>query len=268
MEPLSFQMVAARDQLKARKARFDGAMETINRLAPDTVAVSRRAVDDSHDAAAAAAIAARRAKRLGLAPPPPPAAVGSPGGGGGAEAGGGEAPIMVFEFTGKNGDNNGYIYWLGTEGKTKKFENPHENQRLRVTSSGMAAGSEAAVVSRKRGEVVVKAGPDVFMCLDLGRSRAMMPTHYTLCHGSASAGYDLSSFTLEGHSKRENRWVDLGTGEARSLKSPHGVGTWPVDAKGERFRYLRIRSTGPNQRGDNSLPICAFEFYGSLFRAS
>jgi len=43
---------------------------------------------------------------------------------------------MTFEFTGKNGDNNGYIYWLGTEGKTKKFENPHTMQRLRITSSG------------------------------------------------------------------------------------------------------------------------------------
>ena len=127
------------------------------------------------------------------------------------------------------------------------------------------------MVSRKRGEVVVKAGPDVFLCMDMGKSRAMSPTHYTLCHGSASAGYDLvNCFTLEGHSKARNQWVDLAVpphaGPPRTLKSPHGVGTWPVDAQGERFRYLRVRSIGVNQKGDNSLPICAFEFYGRLYR--
>jgi hypothetical protein len=133
----------------------------------------------------------------------------------------------------------------------------------------MAAGVEEAVVSRKRSEVVVKAGNDVFMCLDLGRSRTLVPTHYTLCHGSPAAGHDLWSFTLEGHSKAANQWVDLAPpGQARTLKSPYGVGTWPVAAAGERFRYLRVRSTGNNQKGDNALPMCAFEFYGHLFRNS
>ena len=32
----------------------------------------------------------------------------------------------------ESGDNNGYIYWLGTEAKSKKFENPHDGGRLRV----------------------------------------------------------------------------------------------------------------------------------------
>jgi len=267
------QMVAARANLKVRKARFDGAMDIINKLAPDVVAVSRRVNDDQLHAASAAASAARRAKRSGV--PAEGGARVAAGGGATSPAGtSGEAaessePIMVFEFSGKNGDNNGYIYWLGTEGKTKKFENPHLAQRLKVTSSGMAVGDEASVVSRKRCEVAVKAGPDVFLCLDLGRSRCMAPTHYTLCHGSASAGLDLLSFTLEGYSKAAGRWVDLASPvrEARALKSPHGVGTWAVDGKGERFRYLRVKSTGPNQKGDNSLPICAFEFYGSLYRS-
>jgi hypothetical protein len=238
----------------------------------------------------------------------------SPQSPGGSDAGESSDPIQTFVFSGKSGDNGGYIYWLGTEGKTKKFENPHTSQRLRITSSGMAVGVEEAVVSRKRGEVVVKHGADVFLCLDLGRSRTMAPTHYTLCHGSASTGFDLLNFTLEGHSKRLNKWVDLAVAQdaPRTLKSPHGVGTWPVDGKvtelggvdsththcalfpfshllpprqsfplllfltsfvyleqqGERFRYLRIKSTGPNQRGDNALPICAFEFYGALYRSS
>jgi len=137
------QMVAARANLKVKKERFDAAMATIQRLAPDVVAVSRRVQADQRDAATQAQVAARRAKRnAGLSN----GNTGG-GGGGGAAAGGGEGastdpnlPMMTFEFTGKNGDNNGYIYWLGTEGKTKKFENPHTMQRLRVTSSGERIG--------------------------------------------------------------------------------------------------------------------------------
>ena len=48
------QMVAARANLKVRKARFDGAMDIINKLAPDVVAVSRRVNDDQLHAASAA----------------------------------------------------------------------------------------------------------------------------------------------------------------------------------------------------------------------
>ena len=202
------------------------------------------------------------------------------GSGGGVGAGGTPAvqdgAIAVFEFSGKSGDNNGYIYWLGTEGKTKKFENPHTKGRLRITSTGMEKGEEPAVVSRKRAEVIVRGGEDAWLCMDLGKSRAMMPTHYTLCHGSPEPNYNLSnSFTLEGHSKARNCWVDLAVppnaGPPRILKSAWAqgcVGTWPVDAQGERFRYLRIRSVGANQRGDNSLPICAIEFYGRLYKAA
>jgi hypothetical protein len=63
-------------------------------------------------------------------------------------------------------------------------------------------------------------------------------------------------------------WVDLALpGQQRMLKSPHGVATFEVDSHGERFRYLRVKSLGPNQRGDNALHICAFEFYGFLYRA-
>jgi hypothetical protein len=281
--------VADREQLKRRKTRFDAAQSTIEKLAPDVVAVSRRAADAEGNRPgekARAAIAAKQQRKMMRRNPelamqmqqqqqqqqmqmrqPAEARAGV----GGAPQQVNDGAIAVFEFTGTNGDNNGYIYWLGTEGKSKKFENPHTATRLRITSSGMETGVEQAVVSRKRGEVVVKAGPDVFLCMDLGKSRAMSPTHYTLCHGSPNPGYDLvSSFTLEGHSKARNQWVDLAVppqaGPPRTLKSPYGVGTWPVDAQGEKFRYLRVRSIGVNQRGDNSLPICAFEFYGRLYR--
>jgi hypothetical protein len=48
------------------------------------------------------------------------------------------------------GDNRGYLYWLGTLGYTQTFSNPHEAGRVRVTSSGMAVGTEATLTARIR----------------------------------------------------------------------------------------------------------------------
>ncbi|KAH8044579.1 hypothetical protein JL722_14631 [Aureococcus anophagefferens] len=51
-------------------------------------------------------------------------------------------PLEAFTFS-SNGDNGGFIYWLGTSGRRDRFTNPMEKGRVRVTSSGMAQGSEA-----------------------------------------------------------------------------------------------------------------------------
>jgi hypothetical protein len=227
-------VVADREKLKSKKFRIDSAMDTINTLAPDIIAVSKRATRKDNAVSFRKGASQPQNKGGGsggggnsteqFLNSRDAGENGGRGGGGGGNnmaantnrSGGGGGPaapsspmnvapaedaIMSFEFSGKNGDNNGYVYWLGTEGKTKKFENPHANQRLRITSSGMSKGDESAVVSRKRGEVSIAPGQDVFLCMDLGRSRTMVPTHYTLCHGSASAGNDLLAFTLEGYSK-------------------------------------------------------------------
>jgi len=287
-----------RQILQAKKAKFDKAVATIQELAPDVVAVSRASYREARKAANAARKKQREQQQAlwrqqqalyeeERPRQPPPAGAGGGGGGGGGRVPQQqqrqprpqqpvEAPVVddepmaVFEFTGKSGDNNGYIYWLGTEAKSKKFENPHDGGRLRVTSSGMSVGTESGVVSRKRNEIIVSAGPDVWLCLDLGRSRIFSPTHCTMCHGSAAGGYDLNQcFTFEAHDPAAGTWVDISTrgqGPPHELKSPHGVNTFALNAGGRRFRYMRIRMTGKNGRGDNSLPICAFEFYGRLYR--
>jgi len=40
-------------------------------------------------------------------------------------------------------DENGFFYWLGTEGKTKPYENPGKLGILRVTASPLASQSLA-----------------------------------------------------------------------------------------------------------------------------
>ena len=52
------------------------------------------------------------------------------------------------------------------------------------------------------------------------------------------------------------------------LTSPWGVQTIKVDARGRRWRYLRVRVAGPNLKNTYELPVCAWEFYGALYQAN
>ena len=309
LQELFYEPTAVTEQrvaLMKRKSKFDEALATINALAPDVVAVSRRQYQDEQAAksgnskrrAWAEADAEVTAKASIGSATGPPAATGTSGDrkltagrdvdttegarpasglmkvpptldptSGAAEAVQdlSDGALSAFVFTGKHSDNSGYFYWLGTEGKTKKFENPHDAKRVRITSSGMSAGTESMLVSRKRGECIVGSGNDVWLCVDFGRSRLFSPDNCSLCHGSPSDGYNISNFVFEGYDG--STWADISTNDPpRSLKSPHGVGTFPLVTRGRKFRYIRIRATEPTQRGDLSLPLCAIELYGRLFR--
>jgi hypothetical protein len=49
------------------------------------------------------------------------------------------------------GDNRGYVFWLGTAGYVRPFENPHTSGRIRVTCSIMEQGDESVIFSRQKG---------------------------------------------------------------------------------------------------------------------
>ena len=176
-------------------------------------------------------------------------------------------PLETFTFT-SNGDNGGFIYWLGTSGQREKFVNPMDRGRVRVTSSGLAKGAEDLLVARKRQPCWTKNEPNAWICLDLGRNRRQRPPHYTLCSGASEHRFDLLSWAFEGYDAARDEWVDLHTEPPPPLTSPWGVQTIKVDARGRRWRYLRVRVAGPNLKNTYELPVCAWEFYGALYQAN
>ncbi|CAM9685306.1 unnamed protein product, partial [Phaeothamnion confervicola] len=168
-----------------------------------------------------------------------------------------------------DGDNGGLIYWLGTHHHTRKFENPHDAGLVRVTSSGMEVGTEAAVVSRRRAPSRTKRSPESWICVDVGSQQSLDVSHYSLCSGADREGFDMVNWVCEGYDVRTRMWVILTHDTTRTplvLRSPYGVATWPVDSMGKSFRFIRLRSTGPNGAAGQALPVCAIELYGRLFR--
>lgn len=138
--------------------------------------------------------------------------------------------------------------------------------RVRVTSSGLATGAENLLVARKRSPCWTADAPDAWICLDLGRNRALKPFHYTLCNGSPDPGFDLLAWALEGYDAEKDAWINLHRPghKLEPLKSPWGVQTVPLDHKNKPWRYLRVHHVGTNSKGTHEMPVCAWEFYGEL----
>lgn len=246
-----------REETRKKKTRVAGALNSLSKFAPNCVAKPREGTASKKEVVTAPTLETVSLTRSDEQVPKAEVVVLS---------GDEKPPLETFTFS-SNGDNGGFIYWLGTSGRRDRFTNPMEKGRVRVTSSGMAQGSEALLVARKRQPCWTAATPDAWICLDLGRNRALKPTHYTLCNGSPDPGMDLTAWALEGYDATKDAWLNLHAGPVEPLPSPWGVKTYPVDSKNKAWRYLRLHLAGANSKGTMEMPVCAWEFYGQLFAA-
>ncbi len=246
-----------REETRKKKTRVAGALNSLSKFAPNCVAKPREGTASKKEVVTAPTLETVSLTRSDEQVPKAEVVVLS---------GDEKPPLETFTFS-SNGDNGGFIYWLGTSGRRDRFTNPMEKGRVRVTSSGMAQGSEALLVARKRQPCWTAATPDAWICLDLGRNRALKPTHYTLCNGSPDPGMDLTAWALEGYDATKDAWLNLHAAPVEPLPSPWGVKTYPVDSKNKAWRYLRLHLAGANSKGTMEMPVCAWEFYGQLFAA-
>lgn len=177
-----------------------------------------------------------------------------------AEAGG----EGVAVFRADKGEMAGLVYWLGTRGYLRAFRSPMSFGQLHVSSfPGMAYGSEDAVVSRQTTECSTQDAPGCWICVDVGRSRALRPTHLTVTHGSPLAGRDLTSWALEGRDSATSQWSRVKT--LPTLQSQHASATVPVDGGAQLFSQMRLVSTGPQGDGTHALHVSQWELFGTLF---
>jgi hypothetical protein len=78
-----------------------------------------------------------------------------------------------------------------------------------------------------------------------------------------SNSYYLRSWVLEG-SVDGSSWVCLAEQKDNATThSEHPIGTFAVSGS-SKYRFLRLRQTGKNYRGDDLLILFAFEIFGQL----
>ena len=89
-------------------------------------------------------------------------------------------PPTEFVFD-HNFDEKGALYYLGSLGKRRLWQNPHSLGVVQAFASSMAQGSLVeAFVGRSAQNCRTEDQPFSFMGVDIGQERRICPTFYTL----------------------------------------------------------------------------------------
>ncbi|XP_054681960.1 E3 ubiquitin-protein ligase HECTD1 isoform X14 [Grus americana] len=169
-------------------------------------------------------------------------------------------------------DENGIIYWIGTNAKTAyEWVNPAAYGLVVVTSSegrNLPYGRLEDILSRDSSALNCHTNDDknAWFAIDLGLW--VIPSAYTLRHARGYGRSALRNWVFQ-VSKDGQNWTTLYTHvDDCSLNEPGSTATWPLDPpKDEKqgWRHVRIKQMGKNASGQTHyLSLSGFELYGTV----
>ncbi|XP_034475002.1 E3 ubiquitin-protein ligase Ufd4 [Drosophila innubila] len=179
-------------------------------------------------------------------------------------------PDITFTY-GFDFDEEGLMYYIGSNGRTCEWVNPAQYGLVQITSSEgktLPYGKLEDILSRDSVSLNchTKDNKKAWFAIDLGVY--IVPTAYTLRHARGYGRSALRNWLLQA-SKDGINWVTLITHvDDKSLVEPGSTATWPIicasdDAKG--YRHIRIQQNGRNASGQTHyLSLSGFEIYGRV----
>ncbi|KAH8244435.1 hypothetical protein KR026_009855 [Drosophila bipectinata] len=168
-------------------------------------------------------------------------------------------------------DEEGLIFYIGSNAKTCDWVNPAQYGLVQVTSSEgktLPYGKLEDILSRDSVSLNchTKDNKKAWFAIDLGVY--IIPTAYTLRHARGYARSALRNWLLQG-SKDGIVWTTLSTHvDDKSLVEPGSTATWPISCPQDdslRYRHIRIQQNGRNASGQTHyLSLSGFEIYGRI----
>ncbi|XP_066550823.1 E3 ubiquitin-protein ligase HECTD1 isoform X12 [Amia ocellicauda] len=169
-------------------------------------------------------------------------------------------------------DENGIVYWIGTNAKTAyEWVNPAAYGLVVVTSSegrNLPYGRLEDILSRDSSALNCHTNDDknAWFAIDLGLW--VIPSAYTLRHARGYGRSALRNWVFQ-VSKDGQNWTTLYTHvDDCSLNEPGSTATWPLDpSKDEKqgWRHIRIKQMGKNASGQTHyLSLSGLELYGTV----
>lgn len=168
-------------------------------------------------------------------------------------------------------DENGLIYFIGTNGKSTEWVNPAQYGLVTVTSSEgkqLPYGRLEDILSRDSTSVNchTRDNKKAFFAIDLGVF--ILPTAYTLRHARGYGRSALRNWMLQ-VSKDANNWTTLLTHvDDKSLTEPGSTCTWVLECPTDEahgYRHVRIQQNGRNASNQTHyLSLSGFEIYGRV----
>ncbi|XP_014247371.1 E3 ubiquitin-protein ligase HECTD1 isoform X4 [Cimex lectularius] len=181
-----------------------------------------------------------------------------------------EEPFVRLMFRHQHDfDENGIIYWIGTNAKTAEWVNPAQYGLVVVTSSdgrNLPYGRLEDILSRDMSALNCHTNDDkrAWFSIDLGVW--VVPSCYTLRHARGYGRSALRNWLFQG-SKDGINWTTLYTHvDDTSLNDPGSCASWPLEGNNdEPIRHVRIQQAGKNASGQTHyLSLSGFEIYGAV----
>lgn len=168
-------------------------------------------------------------------------------------------------------DENGLIYFIGTNGKTTEWVNPAQYQLVSVSCSEgkqLPYGKLEDILSRDSISINchTKDNKKAWFVIDLGVY--MIPNAYTLRHARGYGRSALRNWMFQ-MSKDGVTWTTLLIHtDDKSLAEPGSTCTWTIDPPTDEtqgWRHIRIQQNGRNASGQTHyLSLSGFEIYGQV----
>ncbi|KAH8341323.1 hypothetical protein KR059_002696 [Drosophila kikkawai] len=180
-------------------------------------------------------------------------------------------PGLVFSHS-FDFDEEGLLFYIGTNAKTCDWVNPAQYGLVQVTSSEgktLPYGKLEDILSRDSISLNchTKDNKKAWFAIDLGVY--IIPTAYTLRHARGYGRSALRNWLLQG-SKDGLTWTTLSAhADDKSLIEPGSTATWPITCAALddsiRYRHIRIQQNGRNASGQTHyLSLSGFEIYGRV----
>ncbi|XP_012253550.2 E3 ubiquitin-protein ligase Ufd4 isoform X10 [Athalia rosae] len=182
-----------------------------------------------------------------------------------------EGNRMTFKYQ-HDFDENGLIYWIGTNAKTSsEWVNPGQYGLVVVTSS------DGRILPYGRLEDILSRDPSALNCHTNDDKRAwfsvdlgvwLIPSAYSLRHARGYGRSALRNWMFQ-VSKDGINWTTLYTHvDDCSLNEPGSTATWTLEPPAEEvqgWRHLRLQQTGKNSSGQTHyLSMSGLEIYGEV----
>ncbi|XP_011267642.1 E3 ubiquitin-protein ligase HECTD1 isoform X4 [Camponotus floridanus] len=178
---------------------------------------------------------------------------------------------IIFKYQ-HDFDENGLLYWIGTNAKTcPEWVNPGQYGLVVITSSdgrNLPYGHLEDILSRDPSALNCHTNDDkrAWFSIDLGVW--IIPNAYTLRHARGYGRSALRNWMFQA-SKDGVTWTTLYAHvDDCSLNEPGSTATWTLDPPSEEtqgWRHLRLQQIGKNASGQTHyLSVSGFEVYGEV----
>ncbi|KAL6425302.1 hypothetical protein ACFW04_009489 [Cataglyphis niger] len=178
---------------------------------------------------------------------------------------------IIFKYQ-HDFDENGLLYWIGTNAKTcPEWVNPAQYGLVVITSSdgrNLPYGHLEDILSRDPSALNCHTNDDkrAWFSIDLGVW--IIPNAYTLRHARGYGRSALRNWMFQA-SKDGVTWITLYAHvDDCSLNEPGSTATWTLEPPSEEtqgWRHLRLQQIGKNASGQTHyLSVSGFEVYGEV----